>query len=401
MERWEKGTEVKKSGKIIHVEIPDYGRRRLLTYADSFRALAESMEGEFEVKGEDREELLAARKIWENRQVLKENINEMARVMAGVACEVFNGQALDEKKSKKIIKALEQEGLKIGSIFCRRETGGVPMVGMIACMEPGKGSRGFISAEYLADMLSVLFRQKLESSVVNPQRVGDKPQWFVFVKRKNYVALTGAARAIKEGEAKSGDNFSVIESEEGRLTVLLCDGMGSGEKACADSEAILDLLEKMIEAGFDLKTAISLAGSAFATKDQEQNMSTLDICELELYEGSCIFCKIGGAASFLKRGRNVEQISISHLPLGMFGMEEPERVKRELVEGDCIVMVTDGVTDALEALGYEDGLSSFLSALDDLDPQTCADRILQYVLHCSNGHIADDMSVIVLGIHRL
>lgn len=166
------------------MEIPDYGRRRLLTYADSFRALAESMKGEFEVKGEDREELLAARKIWENRQVLKENINEMARVMAGVACEVFNGQALDEKKSKKIIKALEQEGLKIGSIFWRRETGGGPMVGMTACMEPGKGSRGFISAEYLADMLSVLFRQKLESSVVNPQRVGDKPQWFVFVKRK-------------------------------------------------------------------------------------------------------------------------------------------------------------------------------------------------------------------------
>lgn len=40
---------------------------------------------------------------------------------------MFNGQALDEKKSKKIIKALEQEGLKIGSIFWRRETGGGPM----------------------------------------------------------------------------------------------------------------------------------------------------------------------------------------------------------------------------------------------------------------------------------
>ena len=58
--------------------------------------------------------------------------------------------------------------------------------------------------------------------------------------------------------------------------------MGSGEKASADSEKVLDLMEKMLEAGYNMDVAVNLVNSALIATSERQNMSTLDICNMEI-----------------------------------------------------------------------------------------------------------------------
>lgn len=114
-----------------------------------------------------------------------------------------------------------------------------------------------------------------------------------------------------------------FEADDGNFTIVLSDGMGSGEEACRDSEAVADMTETMLEAGLPLEMAVQLVNSAVASEGKEGNMPTLDLCSVDLYEGSCRFMKTGAAASFIKRGSIVEKIDGGTLPLGAFGHAQP------------------------------------------------------------------------------
>lgn len=72
---------------------------------------------------------------------------------------------------------------------------------------------------------------------------------------------------MKKDEAKiSGDNFSFLELERGEMLLGLSDGMGSGSSACKESEMVLDLVERFLEAGFSMETAIRMMNSAMVMK---------------------------------------------------------------------------------------------------------------------------------------
>ena len=378
------------------LEVSDYGKRRLLTYADSFRELARSMEEGLAVpaESEEREALLHTRRLQENQQVLCDNLNEMAQIMDKVASEVFRLRPPEEKVRRQVTHALKAEGIIVTDMYYIDRPGERTVLGMTMYARNAANYTG----ERVADMLSVLLNKRLELSVASPYLVDEESRSYAFVEEAAYVVLSGTARAVKEGEEKSGDNYAIIESEKGKLTVLLSDGMGSGEKAAADSELILDLMEKMLEAGYPLDGALKLVNSALVAGAERQNMSTLDVCDLDLYDGSCVFYKMGAAASFLKREHRVEQITGPSLPLGIFNESEPQKTETRLMDGDYIIMMTDGVLDALKQNRYEETMRQIIESIGEQNPKEIARRILQFVLHCCGGHIQDDMTVVVLGI---
>jgi stage II sporulation protein E len=258
-----------------------------------------------------------------------------------------------------------------------------------------------IRTDEVADMLSVLLDHCFVTSATCPYMVDHEEQYYFFVEEPVFMVMPGYARAIRESESVSGDNYALIESVKGQMTVLLSDGMGSGEKACEDSETVLDLMEKMLEAGYDVETAMSLVNSTLAVSEKGYNMSTLDVCNIDLYSGMCRFRKMGAAATFLKSNAYVEQIQVNSLPLGVFQSRDTETVTRELIENDYIIMLTDGITDALALAGSEELLSSYLADLRETNPGQMAQKILQLALMHSNGRIMDDMTVVVLGIFRV
>ena len=110
----------------------------------------------------------------------------------------------------------------------------------------------------------------------------------------------------------------MLESEKGRLLLLLSDGTGAGEDASRGSGRVLDLMEKMLEAGFDTEESVNMLNSALYAQNEEEDHPTVDICSLDLYSGECEICKVGGAATFLKESGRTECIGGESLPLGIF-----------------------------------------------------------------------------------
>lgn len=97
-----------------------------------------------------------------------------------------------------------------------------------------------------------------------------------------------------------------------------------------------------------------MMNTALVIGREEVKFCTLDVCLFDLYRGSCEFVKAGAAATFIKKKDKVEKIVSTTLPIGVIQNIEIDREVCDLESGDYVVMVTDGVLDALPAKEQEE-----------------------------------------------
>lgn len=382
------------NGELRTAQVSDLCRRKLLSYADTFYELARSYDGEFCSDNEDRQSVLAERRLWENRQIIKGHLNEMAKIMTDIACEVMCYRPMEERKKRTLVQALREEGIVVANPCYVPRDDGQETVVLTMSVQKGSG----ILAEEAADMISVLLGRQLQLSVNSPYLIEKNPQSFVLEEAAGYLVLTGFSRVTKENETISGDNYAVIEAEKGRRTVILSDGTGSGEQAGKDSGQVLDLMEKLLEAGYGNNAAVNMVNTALFALGEDQNHPTLDLCDINLYQGTCQLWKVGGAVTLLKRGNEVESLTAGTLPLGIFQKVEMQPICRQLQDGDFLVMVTDGVVDAFGTEEYEDGILRAVSGIHEQKPSEIAEKLLRMAICASGGKIRDDMTVGVIGI---
>ena len=176
--------------------------------------------------------------------------------------------------------------------------------------------------------------------------------------------------------------------------------MGSGDKACSDSTMVVELMQKFLEAGFQMEMAIQMINSALLTGEENSNMSTLDLCSIDLYSGECRFVKVGSSSSYIKRQHLVDRISAGNLPMGIFQKPDMEIVSRKLMDGDYVIMVSDGILDALSQGIGEDMLPEIIGNSNLENPGEIASSVLNFCIRQCKGHIRDDMTVLVIGIWK-
>jgi len=380
--------------KLQTAQVSDLCRRRLLNYADSFHELAKSYDQDFGPEYQDRGTVLMERRLWENRQIIRDHLNEMAKIMTEAACEVLVYQPMEGKKRRLLVQAMAEEGIRVESpCYLPRANG---QQAIVLTMSTQRGAK--VSAEEAADMISVILEKRLQLSVASPCVVEGTPQSFVLEEEAGFLVLTGFSRAVKEDEIVSGDNYSVIEAEKGRVTVMLSDGTGSGEEAGRDSEKVLDLMEKMLEAGFSVDAAIKMVNTALFALGEDRNHPTLDICDIDLYQGNCQLRKVGGSVTFLKKPEEVELLVSGNLPLGIFQQVEVQPMCKTLQDGDFLIMVSDGVVDAFEEDNYEEAMTDIILGFHGTNPGEMAEHLLRSAIRASRGKIADDMTIGVIGI---
>ena len=119
---------------------------------------------------------------------------------------------------------------------------------------------------------------------------------------------------------------------------------------------------------------------------------------IDLYTGQLELIKIGAAATFIKRGNEVEMICEGSLPAGADVHMEVESVKKQLQSGDFLVMVTDGVIEYLHVRNPKETLVDIVSGIQTDNAGVLAEKILEQVLIRTGGHAMDDMTVLVTGI---
>ena len=222
---------------------------------------------------------------------------------------------------------------------------------------------------------------------------------FIFEDEPRYTVLSAISRAVREDEKVSGDNFSLEEYNQSQIIVMLADGMGSGEQACRDSQAVIEFMERFLEAGFRKEKAFTMVNGAIAAQNGCCNLTTLDVCALNLLTGEAEFVKAGAAASYIKRGNWVDEVSADTLPLGSMDELSPITQSVKLSDADMLVMVSDGISDAIENEA-EGRLRDLIARSQIVNPKEMADYLLRYAINSQGGRIRDDMTVLTCCVKR-
>jgi len=218
---------------------------------------------------------------------------------------------------------------------------------------------------------------------------------------KTYELETGYAIAAKGGKWLSGDSFSMIEISNGKYAVALSDGMGNGEKAQRESKATLELLKQLLHSGIDETISIKTINSILLLRSQEEIFSTIDLAIIDLFNGKTKFLKVGSTPSFIKRGNEVIAIEASNLPIGIIQDIEIDSIESDLIPGDLLVMMTDGVFDSPKHTNNKElWIKRLIQEIQTDNPQEFADLLLERVIRSGQGEIIDDMTVIVSKIEK-
>lgn len=380
------------------------GREKLLTYAENYRRLAGSyLKQPDETMVEDdpgRMERLFLSKMKENRVVLAGQLNEMAQIITEVAGEIYDVCDNFEKNEDKIKKKLREEGIQTKNVLILEKKQGYKEA--YVTVRVGKGKS--IEAVHIGKLLSRYLRKTMIPSEECASKVYQEWTTLYFEEDALYKVLTGIAKVAKDGEEVSGDNYSFTKIGPSRMVASLCDGMGSGREACKESENAIELFERYMEAGFTSEAAMQMINSAMVAKSDENMLSSMDVCDINLYDGMCHIMKVGASTTFVKRDKKVDAISSTSLPLGVFHKLDYDTQTIKLYDGDYIFMVSDGVLDQLGDRNNEAIICNIINRMKVTNPKEMAKKLLAKVSHmgncAGNEKIRDDMTVMVIGIWK-
>lgn len=377
-----------------------YEKRRVKECAGTLHNLASAfLTEEEEIEEEkNRQNLFLKRRLKEDRVLIADHLKEMANLMQKVSEEKVRLIRLDAKRQKQMAKMLFLEGLILEDFYMLEKEDKRKEILLRIYQNNLSGKSKYYTTEEAAAFLSVFLNLRLVPSLNTPFFITDKPENFCFEEDTRYMVLTGYAKITKQGEKISGDNYVFFESPEKKFHGILSDGMGSGEKACEESEAVIDLAERFLEGGFSQELTAKMINDTLLVSGEGKNMSTLDLCSIDLYTAKAWFLKVGAAYGFLKRDSYVEKIPSISLPLGVFYDLEMNEYTKQLLDGDYVFLFSDGILDYFYGKEGEEFLKEIIAQIPYKRPAEMAGHVMKHAIAASKGNVKDDMTVLVMGI---
>lgn len=182
------------------------------------------------------------------------------------------------------------------------------------------------------------------------------------VEQEPYKAVAGVASRKKGGETVSGDAGTYFKRPDGKVYLLLCDGMGSGEQANRESGLAIRLLEQFLLTGIPADHALLTLTSALALRGEETGgFTTVDLLEVDLFTGEGMLYKLGAAPTYIRQGDSIRRLAGASLPAGLAEgtRGSVDRFQLRLAPGDCVLMISDGVCGTEEDGWLMERLRSF------------------------------------------
>lgn len=332
-------------------------------------------------------------KVKENRFVVAQQLQAMATLLEEWTKVRVSADSAYSQTLVQIVYAAKEKGLVVEDLHIYEENERL-------CVE------GYVSTRWNGGIPVKHYLHIVEKVIGRPMRIGKDAKnilskeavFMVLYEDTKFYALQGIATEKKSDSVVNGDSFSFFSMDDGNYHICLSDGMGSGSRANQESEMIVELMQKFIEAGFQKEVAVKMMNSAMLLQGEEESFSTLDYGVIDMYTGDLELTKIGGATTFIKHGQEVECIDCGSLPTGAQMTVEVEHIKRKLSNGDFLVMVTDGVIEYLHVRNPKEVVSDIIGLIKTENAGVLAEQLLQQIMIRNGGVAKDDITILVTGI---
>lgn len=226
------------------------------------------------------------------------------------------------------------------------------------------------------------------------------------------VRLASACRFLLETESLStpgledgvnGDSHLLVSLEDGKVAILISDGMGIGEAAAKQSRAAVAALARLLAAGLDAGFAVESVNALMSLQPDPGPFTTLDIALIDLHTGDAEIIKAGAPPTYIRRGSRVTALGSPSAPAGVSIPVRTATFHTALEEGDIIIWATDGITEGRGDLADVD---AELARVIQQAPGGCASSAAQAVMNWARAGtpirggsrsrpLRDDMTVFV------
>ncbi len=332
-------------------------------------------------------------KYLELRMLFSEQMSECAQMMEGICQTVGESAGLPPHMEKKLIERLRLLGVSLERAVVARGSG---KRGDLFLLMSSQSER-CVTMKLICEAVSEVLGRTMKLEANQASIVSQAPRMVRLLEEPTFFVLHGIAQSKKDGSGYSGDTFSYLELDHGQTMFFLCDGMGSGETAREESTRVTELTEQLCRAGFSSQTIVRLINNALLVQGKERPL-TIDMGVVDRYSGLCDFTKSGAAVTFICREDTVEELTGDSLPVGILRESAPVERLIKLHAGDMVVMMTDGVIEAIPGMEKEEQMKAFCMENKHARPKDLAARILRYAQ--SFGGAQDDMTVLVAGIWK-
>ena len=316
------------------------------------------------------------------RAVMASEAEGIADILDALKKDTRRIVTFDGKRERRIIRELAAEGITAYDAMVAEEDGDLEVTVTMSekvAEDPraAKGVSRALGVPLIAESVGI---------------VGAGNVSVHFVTAPYYDVIVGEAVEMKEGNEACGDNKSVTRLGSDKVMIALSDGMGSGEEAGKGSAAAISLVENFYKTGVDEKVLLPLINRLLSIRN-EGAFQTLDMCVIDLRTGVADFIKLSAPGSVIKRKEGTEVVEGSALPLGILREVKPSISRKQLSAGDLVILMTDGITDAIGT----DGVVRVVESGRTHHPRIVAENVLQDASYVSSS---DDKTVVAVRLYR-
>lgn len=216
----------------------------------------------------------------------------------------------------------------------------------------------------------------------------------------DFDVQTSVISNAKTGEQVSGDSYLVEELQDFKHISVLSDGEGNGRYAYKSSKTVVDMLERLLEGGFNENSAIEIINGVLKLKSNDNNFSTLDSMIINLKTGDSQFIKLGAAPTYVIHNSSVTTITNSTIPIGISENTDYLPIAKKLEDKDIVIQLSDGVVHEQN----NPTNNYFINYLKNIDLNKSAkmlsDELYKIVLKENKNILKDDVTIIVTKVKK-
>jgi serine phosphatase RsbU (regulator of sigma subunit) len=166
-----------------------------------------------------------------------------------------------------------------------------------------------------------------------------------------FAKLRGKNLSCKE---IGGDFFDAVNTKEG-LAVVLADVSGKGVSAALLASTLQGMIYSHLSSGMPLLDVVAAVNNFFTAKLVGEKYATVLLARLRR-DGDLEYVNCGHVQPLLICGGEVMRPPHGNVPVGLLADATFESARCQLNSGDRFILVTDGVTEAENAMGdfFED-----------------------------------------------
>ncbi|MCK4258545.1 MAG: stage II sporulation protein E [Halanaerobiales bacterium] len=335
------------------------------------------------------------KKLKSNQTIVADQLEEIGQIIEGFSNELNLVSAKKEDMERLLKSRLEENGLRIAQCHFTGKIGEEQLNISI--------TKEHCSGTCECRRIFQTINQMIQQPMTNYERVcgletSQSLCYLKFCPARKYKIEVGYCNEPQAGQEISGDTIVYQYLKSGKFMLVLSDGMGIGEEASKESRSAVHLVQKIIRAGFNHDLAVRTVNAALLSRSTDESFATMDLSLIDLFNGEIELIKIGAAASFIKRGYEVNLVQGSSLPVGILQNVEPSSFKRRLQTEDFVILMTDGILDAVNTANKEEWMVRVLRQCSFERPEDMAKYI--YSQAVGNGIPKDDMTVVVLKLEE-